>query len=406
MACKNTMTAPKIAQTTAYFLCIVVITSIASLTTPAHAQVSNTTPSKVAVTATAPSPAAFVTTQNRRSTPSKIAVNAPAVAASIPATHTNSRANVPILSASVSMPSHNNSDLVADTISRQARTNALTSYLASPSKTSMATLGEQNSRFSLLPVQVDANSVLIVDQDTQEVIYNKNAEDVLPIASITKLMSAMVLLDAKQSMNERITITQADVDTLKNSSSRLAVGTKLTRQELFHLMLMSSENRAAHALARNYPGGLRAFVAAMNKKAQVLGMTQTRYVDPTGLNSQNRSSARDLVWLTKAAYEYNLIRQWSTSEGHKVSVGRRQLQYINSNRLIDDGRWNIGVQKTGYIRESGHCLVMQASISGRRVIMVFLNANGSKTRMNDAEKIRTLVAGQSRQYSGNSVRQQ
>lgn len=277
---------------------------------------------------------------------------------------------------------------------------ALNAYLSTPSKTPVAALQAFTTGENKQAVEITASSVLIVDQDSGEVLFSKSAQDIVPIASITKLMTAMVVLDAGQPMTEKLTITQADVDTLKNSPSRLTVGTRLTRREMLHLALMSSENRAAHALARNYPGGIKAFINAMNAKARTLGMTQTHYVDPTGLSNLNRSSARDLVWLVKAAYNYQPIRNWSTSSGYKVSLGRQQLRYINSNRLTDRSNWQIGLQKTGYIRESGHCMVLQTAISGRRLIMVLLDANGSAGRLADAEALRTWVMTQNSQYAG------
>ena len=189
-------------------------------------------------------------------------------------------------------------------------------------------------------------------------------------------------------MDEVLTITQDDVDTEKGSSSRLAVGTKLSRGELLHLALMSSENRAASALGRNYPGGLPAFVAAMNAKAKLLGMNDTRYVEPTGLSSQNQSSARDLALLVKVAHEVPLLRELTTSPEHQVAIGTRQLQYHTTNRLVLNPAWDIGLQKTGYITEAGQCLVMQAQLAGRKLIMVLLESAGKYSRIGDAERIR------------------
>lgn len=280
---------------------------------------------------------------------------------------------------------------------------ALRVYLSTPSKIPVSAINKHSEKSSQLPFDVQAGAALVVDQDTGEVIYSKSAQDVLPIASISKLMTAMVVLDAKQSMNEKITITSSDVDTLKKTTSRLSVGTKLTRKELLHLSLMSSENRAAHALARNYPGGEKAFVKAMNAKAKKLGLTQTTYVEPTGLSPKNRSSARDLVWLVKAAYNYPLIKQYSTASSKKIMVGKNSLNYKNSNQLIDSGNWSIGVQKTGYIREAGYCMVAQTAIGKKRYIMVFLNANARSDRVNDAEKIRAMIKdGGKKQYASNA----
>lgn len=314
-------------------------------------------------------------TITRRPTPSKIPVNVNN-AYTQPAAVLND-------TVTASVPSNN---LPAATLNRLNM--SLAAYLSSPSKTPVAGLEAQNIRSSLLPLELDAKSALVIDQDSREILYSRDPLNVMPIASITKLMTAMIILDANQDLNQYITITSADIDTLKSSSSRLAVGTRLTRRDLLHLTLMSSENRAAHALARNYPGGMTAFVAAMNNKARLLGMTQTTYVEPTGLSSLNRSTARDLVWLVEAAYKYELIRRLSTSTGHKVAVGGRRLSYINSNRLIDNKTWVIGLQKTGYIREAGYCLVMQTTVSGKRLIMIFLDANERKSRITDAENVR------------------
>jgi D-alanyl-D-alanine endopeptidase (penicillin-binding protein 7) len=194
------------------------------------------------------------------------------------------------------------------------------------------------------PLSLKSSVALVVDQDTDEVLFSKNPNAVLPIASITKLMTALVVTEAQQPLDEVLTVTQADVDTEKGSHSRLRVGTRLTRDEMLHLALMSSENRAAHALGRNYPGGLPAFVNAMNRKAQQLGMTDTRYVDPTGLSSANQSSAHDLAVLVKAAYEYDSIRSSSTSPLHYVAIGPRDVRFKNSNKLVYSPEWAIGLQ--------------------------------------------------------------
>jgi D-alanyl-D-alanine endopeptidase (penicillin-binding protein 7) len=191
-----------------------------------------------------------------------------------------------------------------------------------------------------------------------------------------------------------LTVTQDDVDTEKHSSSRLNVGTQLSRGDMLHLALMSSENRAAHALGRYYPGGLDALVAAMNRKAVELGMSGTHYVEPTGLSSKNQSSANDLSLLVKAAYEYPLIRELSTSREAMVAVGHRQMQFHTTNGLVRSPSWDIGLQKTGYISEAGRCLVMQAQLAGRRLIMVLLDSAGKYSRIGDAERIRKwLTAG-------------
>lgn len=240
--------------------------------------------------------------------------------------------------------------------------------------------------------RLSSNSVLVLDQNTQEVLFSKNDKVVLPIASLTKLMTGLLIVDAQLPMDEEITITQDDVDTIKGSSSRLAVGTRLTRGEALHLALMSSENRAAHALGRTYPGGLPVFVNLMNRRASELGMRDTRYVEPTGLSSMNQSSAQDLARLVGVAHQRPLLRELTTSPSYEVVSGRnRVLQYRNSNRLVQKDEWNIGLQKTGYISEAGRCLVMQASVAGRQLIMVFLDAADKAARIGDAERVRHWV---------------
>ena len=242
------------------------------------------------------------------------------------------------------------------------------------------------------PLNLGSSVALVVDQDTDEVLFSKNPDAVLPIASITKLMTALVVLDAAQPLDEVLTITQADVDTHKGSRSRLQVGARLTRGEMLHLSLMSSENRAANALGRHYPGGMRAFVAAMNAKARLLGMTHTRFAEPTGLFADNQSTAQDLARLVRAAAEVPLIRELSTALETEVAVGAQQLQYRNSNALVRDPQWDIGVQKTGYIAEAGRCVVMQAELAGRKLIMVLLDAAGSSARHLDAQRLRSWIA--------------
>ena len=254
-------------------------------------------------------------------------------------------------------------------------------------------------------LDLKSSVAFVIDQDTREVLFKKNDQAVLPIASLTKLMTGMIVNEGKLPMDEMIMITQDDVDTEKGSRSRLNVGASLSRGELLHLALMSSENRAAHALARTYPGGINEFVALMNGKAATLGMKDTQYVEPTGLSSKNQSSARDLATLVSAAYNVPVLRELSTSPGHQVEVGKRVLQYNNTNRLVKNPSWDIGIQKTGYISEAGQCLVMQAKIAGRKLIMVFLDSAGKLSRLGDAERVRHWVetshaAGTSRQIGG------
>ena len=237
-------------------------------------------------------------------------------------------------------------------------------------------------------LDLKSSVALVIDQDTNEVLFSKNSGAVLPIASITKLMTGLVITEGKQPLDDVLTITQDDIDTEKGSRSRLAVGTQLTRGEMMHLALMSSENRAANALGRHYPGGLAAFVAAMNRKATVLGMRDTHYVEPTGLSSQNQSSAQDLAVLVREAHRVPLLRELSTSPDAQVQVGHRTVSFHNTNRLISSPQWDIGLQKTGYISEAGRCLVMQARLAGRKLIMVLLDSTGKYSRIGDAERIR------------------
>jgi len=244
---------------------------------------------------------------------------------------------------------------------------------------------------ALDPLSLKSSVALVIDQDTQEVLFSKNDHAVLPIASLTKLMTGVIISGANLPMDEVLTVTQDDVDTEKNSSSRLRVGASLTRGELLHLALMSSENRAAHALGRTYPGGLQTFVGLMNARAKLLGMKDTRYVEPTGLSSLNQSSAQDLATLVNAAHADPVMRELTTSSGYQVAVGRQTLQYNNTNRLVKSPNWDIGLQKTGYISEAGQCLVMQTKIAGRKLIMVFLDSAGKFSRIADAERVRHWV---------------
>jgi len=240
-------------------------------------------------------------------------------------------------------------------------------------------------------LELKSSVALVIDQDTREVLFRKNDHAVLPIASLTKLMTGVIISGAKLPMDEMVTITQDDVDTEKGSRSRLKVGTSLTRGEMLHLALMSSENRAANALGRTYPGGMAVFVSLMNAKAKLLGMSDTRYVEPTGLSSRNQSSAQDLASLVVAAHSDPLLREMSTSAGYQVAVGNRTLQFNNTNGLIKNPDWDIGLQKTGYISEAGRCLVMQTRIAGRKLVMVFLDSAGKLSRLGDAERVRRWV---------------
>ncbi|TXH39405.1 MAG: D-alanyl-D-alanine endopeptidase [Burkholderiaceae bacterium] len=259
------------------------------------------------------------------------------------------------------------------------------------------TLGLQHTSDHLA---LKSNVALVVDQDTNEVLLAKNPDAVLPIASLTKLMTTLVVVEARQNMDEVITITDEDIDTEKGSHSRLAVGTSLTRGEALHLALMSSENRAANALGRHFPGGLPAVVQAMNAKAKALGMSDTHYVEPTGLSSKNQSSAKDLAMLVREAYRQPLLREYSTSTEAAVEVGRRQVQFRNTNGLVYNDDWEIGLQKTGYIVEAGRYLVMQTKMAGRKLIMVFLDSAGKYTRIADAERVRRWMQQTSASIKG------
>ena len=236
-----------------------------------------------------------------------------------------------------------------------------------------------------------SQAALIFNNKTGEILYQKNADRVMPIASISKLMSAMVVLDARLDMNEPITITADEIDRLKGTGSRLAIGTTLTRGELLHLSLMSSENRATHALGRTYPGGMSAFVAAMNAKAQSLGMYSSRFYEPTGLNFQNVSTANDLNRMVAAASKYPLINKNSTSNYGSVWTANGRQNYKNSNALVREGSWNIELQKTGYIREAGRSMVVKANVQNQPITIVLLNSPSSTTRVNDARKIESWM---------------
>ena len=239
--------------------------------------------------------------------------------------------------------------------------------------------------------KLKSSSVLVIDQKDSSVLYSRHADVAMPIASITKLMTALVVLDAKQPLDEPIQITNADRNLQKGGFSRLAVGTTLTRGDLMHLALMSSENRAAHALGNNYPGGMPAMVAAMNAKAAALGMTHAHFVDPTGLSSENVACPEDLSKLVNAASHNPTIREYSTDPSYAVKVRRRLVEFRNTDNLVKNPTWNIVVQKTGYIAEAGKCLVMAAVIEGRSVIIVLLDSFGKYTRVADAKRIKTWM---------------
>jgi serine-type D-Ala-D-Ala endopeptidase (penicillin-binding protein 7) len=236
-----------------------------------------------------------------------------------------------------------------------------------------------------------SNSVLVLDEESSAILLSKRADMANPIASITKLMTAVVIMEAGQPMDEPLEITAEDEILDRPFSSRLPRGTQLSRAELLHLALMASENRAAHALARNYPGGLAACIAAMNAKARELGMTHTQYVEPTGLSSHNVSSPEDLSKLVIAASSQSTIQAYSTDSHFAVPVGRHLLEFHTTDRLVSNPGWDIVIQKTGYIVEAGRCLVMKAIIEGRAVVIVLMNSTGTKTRLADAQRIKTWL---------------
>ncbi len=242
-------------------------------------------------------------------------------------------------------------------------------------------------------LRLASSKALVINQLTGETIYAKNTSQLTPIASVTKLMTAMVMLDAHLPMDEVLVISDQDVDYLKGTHSKLTVGTALTRAELLQLALMSSENRAASALGHNYPGGINAFLAAMNHKAQALGMTATHFYDATGLDSNNVSTAEDLVKMVNAAYHYTEIRQVTTTASQEFSLRGRasSTQFVNTNALVRRSDWVIGLSKTGFINEAGRCLVMQAEISGQPMIIVLLDSVGKMTRIGDANRIRKWI---------------
>lgn len=252
-------------------------------------------------------------------------------------------------------------------------------------------LAEAGGQTALLldGLALKSHTVLVVDEDTGETLAAKNADAPMPVASLTKLMTALVVIEAGQPSDDLLEITRDDADQEKHTPSRLNAGTKLRRDDLLLLALMSSENRAAAALSRHYPGGRTAFIRRMNAKAATLGMTRTRFADATGLSSRNVSSARDLHRLMVAANAEALIRDYTTRPEHRVKVGRQHVLFINSNRLVRRaGAWNIALQKTGYTNEAGRCLVMHAKVAGRRLAMVFLNSWGTLTRYGDASRVR------------------
>lgn len=286
-------------------------------------------------------------------------------------------------------------------IAKVAKYTAKPVVLASVAASSAAAIASQSTpaieqnKSIANTLNLESKAALVINSATGEVLYGKNTDQPVPIASITKLMTVMVVLDAKLPLDEAITITEDDIDRMRNTSSRLRVGSVLSRAELMLLALMSSENRAAHALARTYTGGESAAIAAMNRKAHALGMTQTRFEDGTGLNSHNVASPKDLVAMVKTANTYPLIRRFSTTGGHAVAIKDSIQQFNNTNMLVKNPDWEIGVSKTGYINEAGKCLVMQAKIKSTPVVIVLMDSWGKYTRIGDAQRVKKWLESSS-----------
>lgn len=251
----------------------------------------------------------------------------------------------------------------------------------------------RNVNIGALPLDISSRAAIVADARTGEVFYGKNSNEIVPIASITKLMTAMIVLDADQDMNEMLRITDADIDRLRNSRSRLYVGAELSRADMMLLMLMSSENRAASALARNYPGGFKAAMTAMNKKARTLGMTNSHFLDSSGLHGENRSTPADLIKMVQAAYNYSQIRTYSTMPEYHIVIGNSNtiLTYRNTNQLVSNDSWDIGISKTGFINEAGRCLVMFAKVTDTPVIIVLMDSPNSSVRTTDANRVRNWL---------------
>ncbi|CAG67227.1 MULTISPECIES: D-alanyl-D-alanine endopeptidase PBP7/8 [Acinetobacter] len=294
-----------------------------------------------------------------------------------------------------------NSDRTIDTVrSPQGSTSVTTTVRnaappSSASSSSPAYVIRDTTNYAAQP-SVNARAALVMDAQTGEVLYSKNTNTSMPIASLTKLMTAVVTSDARLDMSEEITLEQIDFAGAggKNSSSTLRVGDKMNRAEVLLFALMKSENPAAAALARTYPGGRPAFVAAMNAKARQLGMTSTHYVESSGLDPHNVSSARDLGILVSAASQYGLIRQFSTTPSYDFNLGYRVLKSNNTNALVRNGGWNINLSKTGYINEAGRCVVMHTTVNSRPAVVVLLGASSTQARNNDATNLLNWLAQQ------------
>ena len=242
-------------------------------------------------------------------------------------------------------------------------------------------------------LKVRSLKAIVVNQNTGEVIYEKKADAKASIASLTKLMTAMVVLDSGMDLNKKIILTKADIDRVKRTTSRLPIGAKLSRYELLKAALISSDNRAAFALSRSYPSGRKGFINAMNVKAIQLGMQNSQFRDPTGLDKRNISTANDLLKLVRAAYQYSLIRELTTTPSENIKMGKKRnsINFNNTNPLVRKGGWDIGLSKTGFIRESGRCLVLQTIIDGEPIIIVLLNSYGKLTRFADVKRIRNWM---------------
>ncbi len=259
-----------------------------------------------------------------------------------------------------------------------------------PAKPSVAEAAGLNMEPDALGLKSAA--ALVIDSKTNQVLFEKNSKAVLPIASLTKLMTALIVLENKQDMSEIITVTEADVDREKNSRSRLPVGSVVNRKDLMQLSLMASENRASSALARNFPGGKDAFVAAMNQRAQSLGLGATQFADASGLSPDNTSTVQDLVKLTMAVDRYSLIREQSTAEELSIHNGKRPITFGNSNRLVKNSGWDLRVQKTGFTSEAASCLIVHGKVDGRPVTIALLGASGRLSKFGDAQRIRDWLS--------------
>ncbi|MBK9445022.1 MAG: D-alanyl-D-alanine endopeptidase [Betaproteobacteria bacterium] len=281
-----------------------------------------------------------------------------------------------------------NKDASAKKTKAAGKSKPVTKTPAKPRKVAATPVEQWQATRSLA---VASSAAIVVEQGGGDPIYQKNADVVVPIASITKLMSAMVVLDSVPNLQSPISVSDEDVDYLRGSRSRLHVGSVMTREDALLISLMSSENRATHALARHYPGGMPAFITAMNRKAAELGMFNTHFEDPTGLSSNNVSTAKDLARMVVAAHRYPLIREFSTTGDAHVDVSGRAMDYRNTNQLVKSPSWDIGLSKTGFIHEAGKCLVMQARLADKPVVIVLLDSAGKLTRIGDANRIKRWI---------------